>query len=444
MECDLLIEGGAILTLDARWRVFDPGYLAVKGSRIVDVGPLPVPPTLSAAKVLDASQCLVMPGYVNTHTHIAMSPFRGAAEDMPDRLTRFIFPLEKAMVRPELVYDASLFTIAEMVRSGTTCFADMYYFEEEVAHAAADSGMRALVGETVVDFAAPDCSAPYQGIDRAIQLAESWKGHPLIKACIAPHAPYTVDEGHLAQIASLAEQHDIPIMMHVAEMDFEHARFAPEHGSVLRYLDRTGILSPRLIAAHMLFLDDADIELAAKRRVKVAHCPVSNAKSGRPICPAWRLAYAGAAVGLGTDGPLSGNTMDLQTVVSLYPKLQKTREHRRDIVSAREALWTATQGGARVLGLEDTIGSLEAGKEADIQIVEINDFNCLPVHDWYATAVYALQAQNVRDVLVAGRFLLQNRHLTFAAEEELKARLLLHAQRSREMIAALQTSMVDR
>ncbi len=440
MEYDLLIEGGTILTLDAQWRVFDPGYLAIKDGRIIDVSPLPAPPALRAAEVLHASQCLVMPGYVNTHTHIAMSPFRGAAEDMPDRLTRFIFPLEKAMVRSDLVYDASLFTIAEMVRSGTTCFADMYYYEEEVARAAADAGMRALVGETVVDFPAPDCGAPYEGIDRAIRLVKTWQGHPLVRVCIAPHAPYTVDETHLVRIASLAELHDIPVMMHVAEMDFEQARFAPEHGSVLRYLDRTGILSPRLIAAHMLFLDDADIELAAKRGVKVAHCPVSNAKSGRPICPAWRLANAGAAVGVGTDGPLSGNTMDMQTVVSLYPKLQKTREHRRDIISAREALWTATQGGARVLGLEDTIGSLEVGKQADIQIVEINDFNCLPVHDWYATAVYALQAHNVRHVLIAGRFVVQDRHLTFAAEDDLKARLLVHAHASREMIAALQTT----
>lgn len=437
MECDLLLEGGTILTLDSCWHLHDPGYLAIRNGRIADIGPMPAPQGLQAAEVLNLSGSLVMPGYVNTHTHIAMSAFRGAGEDMPDRLSRFIFPLEKAMVSPELVYDASLFTIAEMVRSGTTCFADMYYFEEEVARAAADAGMRALVGETVVDFPAPDCGAAYEGIEKALHLADAWKGHPLVRACIAPHAPYTVDEEHLCRIAELAESQDIPIMMHVAEMDFEHARFSAGYGSVLRYLDRTGILSPRLIAAHMLFLDDADIELASRRGLKVAHCPVSNAKSGRPICPAWRLAAAGVPVGLGTDGPLSGNTMDMQTVTSLYPKLQKTRERRRDIVSAREALWTATCGGARVLGLEDSIGSLEAGKQADIQIAAIDDFNCLPVHDWYSTAVYALQAHNVRHVLVAGRFVMKDRRLVFADEQSLKERLLVHARASKAIISAL-------
>ncbi len=447
MECDVCIVGGTVLTMDGQFSIYDPGYVAVRNGKIVDVGAMDGeraarPDALRCAdwrarEIVDARGALVMPGYVNTHTHVSMSPFRGAKEDAKDRLTRFIFPLEKQMVRPELVYDGALFTMAEMARSGTTCFADMYYFEEEVGRAAARAGMRALVGETVVDFAAPDATEPYEGIAKAERLVGEWRGHPLVRGMIAPHAPYTVDAEHLRAIVNLAKKLDTKIMMHIAEMDFEHARFSNGHGSVLRYLDTTGILSPRLIAAHMLYLDEADIELAAARGLSIAHCPASNAKSGRPISPAWRLMQAGAPVGLGTDGPLSGNTMDMQTVVSLYPKLQKVREARRDLVPAREALFAATMGGARVLGLAEEIGSLEVGKCADLQIVDLDDFNALPVHDWYSTAVYSLQAHNVRDTMVAGSFVVRNRKLRFADEAELKDRLLFHARASSGLIQTL-------
>ncbi len=440
MECDICIRGGAVLTMDARWRIFDPGYVAIQGGRIADAGPLGDAGRCggwTAKTTIDAGGTFIMPGYVNTHTHISMSPFRGAMEDSKDRLTRFIFPLEKEMVRPELVYDGALFTIAEMVRSGPTCFADMYYFEAEVARAADRAGMRAFVGETVVDFPAPDASAPYEGIEHTKKLVHDWKGHPRITPMIAPHAPYTVDAEHLSHIAAIADELDIPVMMHVAEMDFEHARFSRSHGSVLKYLDTTGILSPRLIAVHMLYLDQDDVALAAERGITVAHCPVSNAKSGRPICPAWQLGRAGAAVGIGTDGPLSGNTMDMQTVTSIYPKMQKVREGRRDIVPAREALYTATMGGAGALGLADQIGSIEAGKWADLQIVETDDFNLLPVHDWYAPAVYAAQAHNVRDTMVAGSFVMRERKLQFADEGTLKEKVLYHAGMSASTVRAL-------
>jgi len=440
VECDICIRGGAVLTMDAQWRIFDPGFVAIRGGRVAGAGLVDETGRCgewTAGTTIDARGTLVMPGYVNTHTHISMSPFRGAMEDSKDRLTRFIFPLEKEMVRPELVYDGALFTIAEMVRSGTTCFADMYYFEEEVARAADLAGMRALVGETVVDFPAPDADAPYGGIELAERLVRDWKEHPRITPMIAPHAPYTVDAEHLGRIAAEAEELDIPVMMHVAEMDFEHARFSRSHGSVMKYLDTSGILSPRLIAVHMLYLDQDDIALAADRGINVAHCPVSNAKSGRPICPAWQLDGSDAAVGLGTDGPLSGNTMDMQTVTSIYPKLQKVRERRRDIAPAREALYTATMGGARALGLADRIGSIETGKWADLQIIETDDFNLLPVHDWYATAVYAVQAHNVRDTMVAGSFVMRNRKLQFADEKTLKEKVLRHAEASASTIRAL-------
>lgn len=401
---DFIVEGPAVLTLDPEWRVFEPGYIAVRAGRISAVGPAAQGAARNAKRRIDAAGKVALPGFVNTHTHVPMSAFRGVCEDVKDRLIRFLFPLERALVRPGLVYWSSLYSLVEMARSGTTTFADMYYFEHEVAKAAQKAGMRALLGETVLGQEAPDAAEPYGGIACAKDFIAQWKGDSLIEPCFAPHAPYTVDRPHLETICDEAERFGVDIMMHVAEMDFEHRRFAESHGSVLRYLDSVeGLLSPRLLAAHMLYLDDEDIALAAERGMRVAHCPSSNAKSGRIICPAWRMAQKNIPLGLATDGPLSGNGMDMQGVLNLFPKMQKMREGRRDILTAKEALRAATLGGAEALGMADRIGSLEPGKRADFIIADSGDFNMQPVYDWYATIVYAMRSHNVESVFVDGR-----------------------------------------
>ncbi len=421
---DLVVEGAAILTVDSGWRIFEPGYLAVRDGLIRAVGPAAEGREIRARKKLDASGKLVMPGFVNTHTHVPMSAFRGACEDVKDRLTRFLFPLERDLVRPELVYWSTLYCLAEMARSGTTTFADMYYFEHEVAKAAQKAGMRALLGETILGQPAPDASEPYGGIGYARDFIAEWKGKGLIEPCLAPHAPYTVDRSKLEIIRDEAEGLDVDIMMHSAEMDFENKQYAKSHGSVLRYLDSIeGFLSPRLLAAHMLYVDDADIELARERGLRVAHCPSSNAKSGRLICPAWRMTKAGIPLGLATDGPLSGNGMDMQGVLGLFPKMQKVREGRRDILTAREALRAATLGGAEALRLGDATGSLEAGKSADFIIVDADDFNMQPVYDWYATAVYAMRPHNVESVFVGGRMIVDGGLMTGYDQDEVKGRM---------------------
>lgn len=426
--CDLYIGDCAVVTVDGSWTVHERGFIAVKGGKIAAVGDSGSPEASSwrsgAAEAIDARGMLATPGFVNTHTHIAMSAFRGACEDAPDRLRKYLFPLEKVLVGPSLVHDASLFTLAEMARSGTTTFADMYYFEDEVAKAAKAAGLRALLGETVVDFPAADAPEPYGGIEYAKRFIAEWKGDDLVAPCFAPHAPYTVDAEHLGIIAAEADRLDVRVMMHAAEMDHEVAKFTASHGSVLRYLDTTGILNTRLLAAHMIYLDDGDIGLAAERGVSVAHNPVSNLKSGRPICPAWRMTQAGLRLGLATDGPISGNGMDMQGVLTVYPKIQKTREGRRDIVSAREALRAATLGGAEALGLADRIGSLEPGKQADIVLSDTRDFNVQPVYDWHATVVYALRPHNVRHVLVGGRLVVRDRAMTGYDQEEAMDRML--------------------
>jgi len=309
---DLIVEAAAIVTVDPGWRILSPGYIAVKDRRISALGPAAEGRLRSAKRRVEAPRAFLMPGMVNTHTHISMAAFRGACEDIPNRLTKVIFPLERDLVTRDLTYWSALYCLAEMARSGTTTFADMYYFEDEVAKATDKAGLRAILGETVLGHAAPDAPEGYGGIDYARNFIRDWDGHPRIEPCLAPHAPYTVDAEHLAQIVREAEKLDVKIMMHVAEMDFEHEKFSRLGGSVLRYLDSIpGLLSPRLLAVHMLYLDDADINLAAQRGLRVAHCPASNAKSGRLICPASRLQSAGVPLGLATDGPLSGNGMDM-------------------------------------------------------------------------------------------------------------------------------------
>ena len=286
MNCDLVVENAVVLTVDPAWRVPEPGFVAVKGGSIVGLGPMAARAAWEGAVTMDADGRLLMPGFVNAHTHIAMAAFRGAGEDMRDRLARYIFPLEKRLVTRELVRAASRYCLVEMAASGTTAFADMYYFEDEVARSAREAGLRCVLGETVVDFPAPDAPEPYGGIGYGVRFMEEWQGDRLVTPCLAPHAPYTVSAEKLREIRSISEARGLPTLMHIAETAPENARFAASHGSTIRYLASEGLLHPGLVGAHMVYLDDEDIRIVAESGMSVAHCPASNAKSGRPVCRA--------------------------------------------------------------------------------------------------------------------------------------------------------------
>lgn len=433
-----VLGGAAVITVDPEWRIFEPGYIAVRNGRISALGSAEEGRTRNATRRIEARGKLLMPGFVNTHTHISMAAFRGACEDVPDRLTRFLFPLERDLVRPDLVYWSSLYCLVEMALSGTTTFADMYYFEDEVAKATEKAGMRAILGETILDQVAPDAMDFLAGMNYARDYIAKWKGHEFIKPCFAPHAPYTVAREHLGMIRDEAERLDVDIMMHAAEMDFENKRFSESHGSVLRYLDSIeGLLSPRLLAAHMLYVGDDEIALVKDRGMRVAHCPSSNAKSGRIICPAWRMARAGVPLGLATDGPLSGNGMDMQGVLNLFPKMQKVREGRRDILTAKEALRAATLGGAEALRMDREIGSLEVGKKADFIIVDAGEFNMQPAYDWYATIVYAMRPHNVESAFVGGRQIVADRRMKSFDQDEVMSEMAKTKDKCSAFIAAI-------
>lgn len=421
--CDLLVKGGTYITMDSDFSILEDGCMAIHNGRILGIGPSHDFADMSALETVDARGKLLLPGFVNTHTHIAMAAFRGAVEDVPNRLVNYIFPMERNLVTPDLVYKASLFCLCEMALSGTTTFADMYYFENEVAKAAKAAGLRALLGETVLGSAAPDSPEPYGSLDYARDFIAAWRADPVIHPMIAPHAPYTVDAEHLLAIRAMAEDRNVPIMMHIAETEPEHRDFSASHGSVMRYLDKIGFLCERLIGVHMIYLDDFDIELAAKSGMSVAHVPVSNAKAGRPISPAWRMQHHGIRLGLATDGPLSGNLMDMQTILSFFPKVQKMRENRRDIVSARDSLRTATLGGAQALGLDKDIGSLEVGKCADFIVVNPDTFSMQPLYDLYAAVVYAMRPDAVESVYVQGKKIVEHHHMTTIDEGEILAEM---------------------
>ena len=437
MTCDLLIENAAVLTVDAAWNLYDPGFLAVRGDSVAAVGPMTDRPAWQAEKVLDAAGRLLMPGFINTHTHIAMAAFRGAFEDVDDRLRRYIFPMENRLVDRDLVYRASRYCLIEMAASGTTCFADMYYFEDEVARAAREAGLRCVLGETIVDFPAPDCAEPHGGIEYGRRFISDWRGDDLVTPCLAPHAPYTVDAEHLRAVRREAEAQGLPVLMHIAETAPENERFTASHGSVVRYLEAEGVLYPGLVGAHMIYLDSRDIAAVAAHGVSVAHCPASNAKGGRPICPASDLAAAGVRLGLATDGPLSGNGMDMQGIIGLYPKLQKIRTGNRGAVSAREAVRAATLGGAEALSLGGVTGSLEAGKKADMILVDTDSFNVQPVYDWYATVAYAMRPSDVDSVYVDGRLVRDRGGMRGISEVEAISDMRRIAERCRGAISEL-------
>lgn len=437
MTCDLLIENAAVLTVDPAWNLYEPGFLAVRGDSIAATGPMAERRAWEAGTTVDAAGMLLMPGFVNVHTHIPMAAFRGACEDLDDRLRKYIFPLEARLVDRDLVYRASRFCLVEMAASGTTCFADMYYFEDDVARAAREAGLRCVLGETVVDFPAPDCPEPYGGLEYGLRFISDWAGDPLVKACLAPHAPYTVDPEHLRAVRRESEARGLPVLMHIAETTPEHERFSASHGSVLRYLDSEGALYPGLVGAHMIYLDSRDIGLAAARGLSVAHCPASNAKGGRPICPASDLAAAGVPLGLATDGPLSGNGMDMQGILGLYPKLQKVRAGNRGAVPAREAVRAATLGGAEALGLGSVTGSLEPGKKADMILVDPDSFSMQPVYDWYSAAAYAMRPSDVAATYVGGRLVWDRTGMKGFDQAEAMADIRRIADRCRGTIAEL-------
>jgi 5-methylthioadenosine/S-adenosylhomocysteine deaminase len=420
-----VIKNAWILTMNEQLEQFQNGYIITADDKILDVGSMDLlPQDLAYDKCLDAKGAILLPGMVNTHTHIGMIPFRSLGDDYPDRLRRFLFPLENECMNEQLAYTSAKYAIAEMQLAGITTFFDMYYFEQQLAEAAEEMNSRGILAETVIDSVTVDVLEPMGGLQYAQSFLPKWQRNGRIQASVAPHAPYSNTIEVLQEAAVLSQKYNVPWMMHVSEMEFEMDKFREEHNQTpIEFLEEIGVLSPRFVAAHCIHLSNHDIELLKKYDVKVAHCIGANTKSAKGVARVRDLLSAGIAVGLGTDGPSSGNTLDLFSQMRLFANFHKTYLKDRSAFPAVEIVKLATIGGAKVLGMEEQIGTIEAGKQADLILVETDSVNMFPIFDPYSALVYSANASNVRDVFIAGKQVVKGKKLVDFDEEQLRAEL---------------------
>jgi 5-methylthioadenosine/S-adenosylhomocysteine deaminase len=410
----LMISGAYVLTMDQEGQVFAPGAVAVKDEEIAGVGSLE---TLRACyapvQELHYPQGLILPGLINAHTHAAMSLFRGLADDLPleEWLDSYIFPAESRLNR-DFVYWGTRLAVAEMLLSGTTTFCDMYLFADAVARAAAETGIRAVVGEVLYDFPSPNYGPPGAGLRFSEELCRTWQGHPRVKVAIQPHAVYTCSPELLQQCGELALRQQTRLIIHLAETEKEVADCQARYGATpVAHLHRLGLLTANLVADHAVALSPADMELLARSGAGVAHCPESNMKLASGIAPVAELLQLGVPVGLGTDGCASNNNLDLLQELDTAAKLQKVRYLDPTALPAPAALKLATRGSARVLGLDGEVGALAPGWKADLIVLDLNQPHLTPLYDPYSHLVYAASGADVQTVVVHGQLVVRDRYL---------------------------------
>jgi len=403
-----------IVTMDPARRIIENGAVAVRGGRIVAAGTrAEIDRRFQARRRLDRPESLIAPGLINTHAHAAMSLFRGIADDLrlQEWLEKYIFPAEARNVTPEFVRWGTRLACLEMLLSGTTTYADMYYFEDVVAEATREAGMRGVLGETVIGFPAPDSKTAAETLRFTERFIERFRNDPLITPAVAPHALYTNSEETLRAARALANRYGVPLITHVSETKTERDEALAKYKKTpVAALDSMGAFSGRTLVAHAVWVDDADMQILKARGVGVAHCPSSNMKLASGVAPVTRMLALGLAVGLGTDGPAgSNNDFDLLEEMDLAAKLQKVSTGDPRALNAMQALEMATILGARALGMEKEIGSLEPGKRADLITIRLDRPNAVPLYSVVSQMVYALKGCDVRDAMVNGRLLLEDR-----------------------------------
>ncbi|HEV8131319.1 MAG TPA: amidohydrolase [Acidobacteriota bacterium] len=409
---DLLIRNGYILTMDASFNEFRPGFVAIRGSRIAAVGPMSEAARFAAKETIDAAGKIVMPGLINTHTHAPMTLFRGLGgdSDLMEWLQKYIFPAEARNVNPDLVKWGTQLACYEMIQSGTTTFIDMYYFEDDLAAAVKAAGMRGVLGETIIDMAAPDNKTSRQALSYTRKFIEHWRQDLMITPAVAPHAAYTCSKETLQQSQKLANEFHVPLITHLSETETEVKNIRAKYGSTpAAYLDSFGFLQDSLIAAHCVWITDQEIPLLKKNGVGVAHNPESNMKLASGVAPLKKFLDAGIAVGLGTDGAASNNNLDMFEEIDSMAKLHKLWNRDPAFLSAKEAVRIATRGGAEVLDRQQDLGSLEPGKLADMILVRATDAPAIPMYDVYAQLAYALKGWNVDSSVINGKIVMRNR-----------------------------------
>lgn len=423
MKIDTIIHAPWIAPVEPVDTLYHDYSIAIHEGRIKDLSPkAEILDKYSSDIEIQLDNHLLIPGLINTHTHSPMSLMRGLADDLPlmDWLNNHIWPAEQEHVSAEFVLDGSLLACAEMIKSGTTCFNDMYFFPEITTHAVEQAGMRAKVGLILIDFPSAWASDSDEYLAKGIELHDQLRSNSLISTAFAPHAPYTVSDAPLKRIATYAEELDIPIHIHLHEIADEVEQAIAQSGKrPISRLNELGLISPRLLAVHMTQLTKDEIQLIAEAGAHVLHCPESNLKLASGFCPTYELQQAGINVALGTDGAASNNDLDMIAEMHTAALLAKAVANNASAIPAEEALRMATINGARALGLDAEIGSLEIGKSADITAVDLGGIENQPVYCPVSQLVYSAGRENITNVWVAGNHLLKDKELTTLDEKSI-------------------------
>ena len=448
--CDLLLTNGIVLTMDARFTVHRPGAVAIAGDSIVAVGPEAL--AYHAAETIDCGGRVIMPGLVNAHTHVPMTLLRGLADDLrlDVWLMGYMMPVERAFVSPDFVRLGTRLGCAEMIRSGVTCFADMYYFEDAIAEATAAAGLRALCAQTVLRFPTPDATSYEEGLARARDFIERWRGHPLIVPAPAPHAPYTCTPEILRACAELALEFDVPLHIHLSETAQEVDDSRRVHGMpVVPWVKKHALLDAKVLAAHCVHVDDGEIRALKGANAGVAHNPSSNLKLAAGVAPVARMLELGVNVGIGTDGAASNNDLDMFEETRLAALLAKGTTSDPTVIPARTALAMATRLGAAAMHMDHLTGSLEVGKRADLIVLDLDRLHNVPAfsHDAraiYSRIVYASKSTDVSDVMCNGRWLMRDRALLTLDERELREAASGEASRVDAFLSSREISVLQK
>jgi 5-methylthioadenosine/S-adenosylhomocysteine deaminase len=443
-EVDLVVTGGTVVTVDSAGRIIQTGAIAVDGTDITAVDTADaIAKQFRGRETIDASGQIVLPGLVNTHTHAPMVLYRGLADDLPlmEWLNNYIFPVESKTVSPEFVRAGTRLAALEMIESGTTTFADMYYFEEEIAREVRRAGLRGVLGQTIIQFPVADAKTPADALARADAFITEFRADPLITPAVAPHAIYTLDGPTLRAARELSKRHNVPTLIHLAETKDEskvaQERRAP---SPVAYLEGLGFLGPGVLAAHGVWVSDADILVLKMREVAVSHNPESNMKLASGVAPVQSYLRAGVAVGLATDGAASNNDLDMFEAMRVAALLHKHEAADPTTLSARTVLEMATIRGARALGLEGRIGSLEPKKRADLITVAASGARQTPMYDPLSHLVYVIHGDDVQNTIVNGRVLMRNRKVLTVDEGAVIAEARAWADKVRAVVKPPATS----
>ncbi len=452
-SADILLTNAIVLTMDNNFTQYEPGALAISGDHIMAVGPdAKLRKEIAAQEMIDCHGKVLMPGLVNAHTHMAMTLLRGLADDLrlDVWLLGYMMPVEREFVSPDFVRLGTMIACAESIRSGVTCLADMYYFEEDVAQTIADVGLRAVCSQTVLKFPAPDAESFEESLASARDFIQRWKGHPLIEPSVAPHSPYTCTEEILRATAALAVEYDVPLHTHLAETALEVENSRTEYEMpIIPYVKKQNIFEAKVLAAHCVHLDDGEMHTLMHHGAGVAHNPSSNLKLASGVAPVSKMLEIGLNVGIGTDGAASNNDLDMFEEIRLAALLAKNASCDPTSLPAPIAVSMATRLGAQALHLGHLTGTLEAGKRADLILVDISRLHNSPRFHrdqagLYAQLVYAAKSIDVNDVMVNGKWLMRDGHLTTIQESDLLSQAAQYAQRIDSFLVEREQSVLSK